>query len=638
MVKKQQPSINVKGVQVSDPFWSKVQTLVREVVIPFQKQVLEDAVPGVEKSHAVENFRIAAGEQTGEFYGFVFQDSDVAKWLEAVAYSLALHPDEKLEKEALDLIALVGRAQEPDGYLDTYFTVKEPDHKWQDLQECHELYCAGHMLEAAVAWAEAAGRTELLDIMKKNADLICSLFGKDKRRGYPGHEEIEMALIRLYRLTGEKKYLETAGYFLEERGTEPSYFKEEAENRGWTRFGMNPDDREYPQDHAPVKKQDKAVGHAVRAAYLYTAMADYASETGDEEMFAACKRLWRNIVDCRMYVTGGIGSTVHGEAFSADYELPNDLVYAETCASVAMAFFARRMLEIEANGEYADILEKELYNGILSGMQLDGRRFFYVNPLEVVPGVSGKLAEYKHVLPERPNWYPCACCPPNVARLVSSIGQYAWGENESTVFAHTYLGGKATFQNGAVISCESSYPWSGSVKFTMEADKEFTFALHIPSWCKSWSLNVSGNGVQPELRGGYAYLSRAWKAGDTVELTLKLEPRRIYANTNVRADAGCVALARGPIVYCFEEKDNGAKLSSLRVPRSAAISEEICDEEKLAGMVALTLPGVRMTSGSSLYSEEPPKAEDASLRAIPYFAWGNRGPGEMRVWLLEQAD
>ena len=207
----------------------------------------------------------------------------------------------------------------------------------------------------------------------------------------------------------------------------------------------------------------------------------------------------------------------------------------------------------------------------------------------------------KHVLPERPNWYPCACCPPNVARLVSSIGQYAWGENESTVFAHTYLGGKATFQNGAVISCESSYPWSGSVKFTMEADKEFTFALHIPSWCKSWSLNVSGNGIQPELRGGYAYLSRAWKAGDTVELTLKLEPRRIYANTNVRADAGCVALARGPIVYCFEEKDNGAKLSSLRVPRSAAISEEICGEEKLAGMVALTLTGMRMTSGSSLY-------------------------------------
>ncbi len=637
MVKKQQPSINLKGVQVSDPFWSKVQTLVREVVIPFQKQVLEDAVPGVEKSHAVENFRIAAGEQEGEFYGFVFQDSDLAKWLEAVAYSLALHPDEKLEKEALDLIALVGRAQEPDGYLDTYFTVKEPDHKWQDLQECHELYCAGHMLEAAVAWAEAAGRTELLDIMKKNADLICSLFGKDKRRGYPGHEEIEMALIRLYRLTGEKKYLDTAGYFLEERGTEPSYFKEEAENRGWTHFGMNPDDREYPQDHAPVKKQDKAVGHAVRAAYLYTAMADYASEAGDDEMYEACKRLWRNIVDCRMYVTGGIGSTVHGEAFSADYELPNDLVYAETCASVAMAFFARRMLEIEAKGEYADILEKELYNGILSGMQLDGRRFFYVNPLEVVPGVSGKLPEYKHVVPERPNWYPCACCPPNVARLVSSIGQYAWGENESTVFAHTYLGGKAAFANGAVVSCESSYPWSGSVKLTVETDKEFTLAVHIPAWCKNWSIKAP-DGLQPELRDGYAYLSRAWKAGDTVELTLKLETRRIYANTNVRADAGCVALARGPIVYCFEQKDNGAQLSALRIPRTAAIAEETCTEEKLAGMVSLTLPGLRLSSGPSLYSEEPPKMENVSLRAIPYFAWGNRGPGEMRVWLLEQAD
>lgn len=635
MIKKQLPSVDLTRVSISDPFWSKVQNLVTDVVIPYQKQILEDAIPGVEKSHAIENFRIAAGEQKGEFYGMVFQDSDVAKWLEAVAYSLVIHPDEKLEREALDLIALVGRAQEPDGYLNTYFTAKEPEHKWQNLQECHELYCAGHMLEAAVGWYEATGKTELLDIMRRNADLICSRFGKDKLRGIPGHEEIEMALVRLYRITGEKKYLDTAGYFLEERGTEPNYFKEERAKRDWEHWGMNPDDREYAQNHAPVKQQDKAVGHAVRAAYLYTAMADYASETGDEEMYEACKRLWRNIVDCRMYVTGGIGSTVHGEAFSVDYELPNDLVYAETCASVAMAFFARRMMEIEPKGEYADILEKELYNGILSGMQLDGRRFFYVNPLEVVPGVSGKLPEYKHALPERPGWYACACCPPNVARLATSIGQYAWGENEDTVYAHTYLGGKVSFRNGAVIACKSSYPWQGNIQYTMEADKEFTFAIHIPGWCKNWSLHVNGQ-EQPELRDGYAYLHRAWKAGDVVELTLKLEPRKLYANTNVRADAGCVALARGPIVYCFEEKDNGTKLSALRIPRGAAIREETCTEEKLDGMTALTLSGVRVTSGPALYSEEPPKEETAALRAVPYFAWGNRGAGEMRVWLIEK--
>ena len=483
-VKKQLHSADMRNVKVKDGFWSPMQKLVTDVVIPYQKSILNDEVPGAEKSHAIENFRIASGEQTGEFYGMVFQDSDVAKWLEAVAYSLILKPDEKLEAEADSLIDLIGRAQEPDGYLNTFFSVKEPDRKWTDLQECHELYCDGHMIEAAVAYYQATGKTNLLDIMKKNADLICSRFGKDKVRGIPGHEEIELALMRLYRVTGDEKYKETAGYFLNERGTEPNYFAEEVKKRdGWSYWHMDPEGREYAQNHKPVKEQDKAVGHAVRAAYLYTGMADYASESGDAEMYEACKRLWRNIVDRQMYVTGGIGATVHGEAFSIDYELPNDLVYAETCASVAMAFFARRMLEIEPKGEYADILEKELCNGILSGMQLDGKRFFYVNPLEVVPGVSGELPEYKHVLPERPGWYACACCPPNVARLVTSLAQYAWGENETSVYAHTYLGGQATFRNGAVITCESAYPWSGSVKYTIDTDKAFTFAIHIPGWC-----------------------------------------------------------------------------------------------------------------------------------------------------------
>ena len=563
-VKKQLHSADMRNVKVKDGFWSPMQKLVTDVVIPYQKSILNDEVPGAEKSHAIENFRIASGEQTGEFYGMVFQDSDVAKWLEAVAYSLILKPDEKLEAEADSLIDLIGRAQEPDGYLNTFFSVKEPDRKWTDLQECHELYCDGHMIEAAVAYYQATGKTNLLDIMKKNADLICSRFGKDKVRGIPGHEEIELALMRLYRVTGDEKYKETAGYFLNERGTEPNYFAEEVKKRdGWSYWHMDPEGREYAQNHKPVKEQDKAVGHAVRAAYLYTGMADYASESGDAEMYEACKRLWRNIVDRQMYVTGGIGATVHGEAFSIDYELPNDLVYAETCASVAMAFFARRMLEIEPKGEYADILEKELYNGILSGMQLDGKRFFYVNPLEVVPGVSGELPEYKHVLPERPGWYACACCPPNVARLVTSLAQYAWGENETSVYAHTYLGGQATFRNGAVITCESAYPWSGSVKYTIDTDKAFTFAIHIPGWCHEWGISVNGAEVAPELKDGYVLLDRSWKAGDTVELSLAMEPRRLYANTHVRADAGCVAIARGPVVYCFEQADNGAQLSAL---------------------------------------------------------------------------
>ena len=635
-VKKQLHSADMRNVKVNDGFWSPMQKLVTDVVIPYQKSILNDEVPGAEKSHAIENFRIASGEQTGEFYGMVFQDSDVAKWLEAVAYSLILKPDEKLEAEADSLIDLIGRAQEPDGYLNTFFSVKEPDRKWTDLQECHELYCDGHMIEAAVAYYQATGKTNLLDIMKKNADLICSRFGKDKMRGIPGHEEIELALMRLYRVTGDEKYKEMAGYFLNERGTEPNFFAEEVKKRdGWAYWHMNPDDREYAQNHKPVKKQDKAVGHAVRAAYLYTGMADYASESGDAEMYEACKRLWRNIVDRQMYVTGGIGATVHGEAFSIDYELPNDLVYAETCASVAMAFFARRMLEIEPKGEYADILEKELYNGILSGMQLDGKRFFYVNPLEVVPGVSGKLPEYKHVLPERPGWYACACCPPNVARLVTSLAQYAWGENETSVYAHTYLGGQATFRNGAVITCESAYPWSGNVKYTIDTDKAFTFAIHIPGWCHEWSIAVNGEKVTPEQKDGYVLLDRSWKAGDTVELSLAMEPRRLYANTHVRADAGCVAIARGPVVYCFEQADNGAQLSALRLPRAAQLSVDEKGEERLGGVPVITAEGEREVSGGALYSEEPPKTEAAPLRAVPYYAWGNRGGGEMRVWIRE---
>ena len=635
MENRKQVAVDLKRVTVQDGFWSGVQNLVMDVVIPYQKQILEDAVPGVEKSHAIENFRIAAGESQGEFYGMVFQDSDVAKWLEAVAYSLVLRPNAELEKEADEVIALVGRAQEPDGYLDTYFTVKEPEHKWQNLQECHELYCAGHMIEAGVAYYQATGKTALLDIVRKNADLICSRFGKDKTRGVPGHQEIELALLRLYDVTGEKKYLETAQYFLEERGVEPEYFAEEKKRLDWKHFDMDPADRDYAQTYAPVKQQTKAVGHSVRAGYMYTAMAHLAAETGDEEMTAACRTLWNNVVQQKMYVTGGVGSTVHGEAFSADYELPNDLVYAETCASAAMIFFARRMLELEPKGEYADIMEKELYNGLLSGMQLDGKRFFYVNPLEVVPGVSGKLREYRHVLPVRPQWYACACCPPNVARTVTSLGQYAWGENEDTVYAHLFLGGKVSCQNGAAISCRSEYPWNGRVSYTVETAKDFTFAIRIPGWCKKWEIKVDGQEIPVEVRDGYALLHRAWKAGSVVELSLDMQPRRIYANTNVRADAGCVALARGPVVYCVEQVDNGAELSALRLPRTAEISVAASKDERIGNVPTLTAKGFRLHTSDALYSEEPPVEEAASLTAVPYFTWGNRGPGEMRVWIPE---
>jgi len=643
MTRKNQQSIPLKNCKIQDDFWSPIHQLITDVVIPYQEDILNDSVPGVEKSHAIENFRIAAGESDGEYYGMVFQDSDVAKWLEAVAYSLIVKPDAELEKRADEVIRLIGKAQDDDGYLNTHFILRMPDRKWTNLQEAHEMYCSGHMIEAAVAYKKATGKDNLLDVMRKNADLICSRFGKDKIRGYPGHQEIELALLRLYRITGDKKYLDTAKYFIDERGTEPEFFfHEEVPNRDWVRNESfkEKDHKTYTQVHAPVREQDKAVGHAVRAVYMYTGMADLAAETQDDELAAACRRLWDNVTKQQMYITGGIGQTHFGESFSVDYELPNDLIYAETCASIAMIFFARRMLEMEANGEYADIIEKELYNGVLSGMQLDGKTFFYVNPLEVVPDVSGTLPEYKHALPQRPQWYTCACCPPNVSRLLMSLGQYAWGQNENGIFAHTYLGGTAFFEiaGGIDVACRSSYPWEGKVDYTVDPKQDgasFKFAIHIPGWCKNWTVLINGEKADAALKTGYIYLDRAWKSGDRVEIDLDMPPQRMYANTKVRADAGCVALQRGPLVYCFEEIDNGEYLSALRLPRSAEIKTRVIEDETLGKVVILEVEGARTILENDLYSDEPPKTIPALLKAVPYYTWGNRKPGAMRVWILE---
>lgn len=628
----------VSDIKVNDVFWSKIQNLMIDEAIPYQEKVLKDEIPGIEKSHAIANFKNAAGQGTDGFYGVVFQDSDVAKWLEGVAYSLSVRSNPELEKRADEVIEFIASAQEEEGYLDTYFILKEPEHKWQNLQECHELYCAGHLMEAAAAYYNETGKPRLLKAAERLADHIAKRFGPGRMQGIPGHQEIEVGLIKLYKATGDEKYLTLASWFIEERGKNPDYFLEEKKKRGWIHFGMDPENREYAQCHVPVREQDKAVGHSVRAVYMYMAMADLAMEMKDESMYEACRRLWKNIVNKRMYITGGIGSTAEGEAFTLDYDLPNDSAYAETCASIAMVMFAKRMLDMEADGQYADIMEKELYNGTLSGMQLDGKAFFYVNPLEVVHGVTGEQAGYKHVLPRRPKWYTCACCPPNIVRLMTSLGIYAWSEKQDVIYSHLYLGQDAELKQ-ANIHVESRYPWEGDVCYTVypKQDNNFTLAIHIPEYVDEFTLLINGSKLDTmdKIEKGYVYLKRKWTEGDTVKIQFGLRVRRVYANPEVRADTGCTAFLRGPIVYCFETVEQEGPLHAYRIPDHAEVRAYTCSSGILNGMVLLEADGLHLKGQDSLYSETKPLTEKVQLTAVPYFAWGNREEGDMRVWMPE---
>ncbi len=378
-------AIPLQQVKLDDPFWSRYIVLIRDVVIPYQYEALHDRIAGVEPSHSVANFRIAAGLEEGEFHGFVFQDSDVAKWLEAAAYSLTIAYDRKLDEQVDAMIDLVAAAQQPDGYLNTYFTIKEPDKRWTNLTDCHELYCAGHMIEAAVAHFRATGKRKLLGVACRFADYIDTVFGPEDGQihGYDGHQEIELALIKLYEVTKEQRYLRLSQYFLDERGREPAFFVMEWERRGKSSFYASPSRRPdiaYHQSHLPVREQRVGVGHSVRAVYMYTAMADMAARTQDEALLEACRHLWNNTVHKQMYITGGIGSTHHGEAFTTDYDLPNDTVYAETCASIGLIFFAQRMLQLSPRSEYADVMERALYNNVLGSMAQDGQHFFLCKP------------------------------------------------------------------------------------------------------------------------------------------------------------------------------------------------------------------------------------------------------------------
>lgn len=615
--------------------------VVRKKMIPYQWKALNDQLPDVEPSHAIENFRIAAGEKTGEYHGMVFQDSDVAKWLEAVAYSLSTHPDPALEAQADEVIDLVARAQQPDGYLNTYYTIVEPEQRWTNLAENHELYCAGHFIEAAVAYYEATGKDKLLQVVTRLVDHIDAVFGPEehKKKGYPGHQEIELALVRLYRVTKDERHLKLAQFFVEARGQQPHYFDQEAQARGLDKFlhwGLFA--HEYSQAHLPIGEQTTAEGHSVRALYFFSGVADLAQELGDETLFKACETLWDNIVNRRMYITGGIGSQSYGEGFTLDYDLPSDLAYTETCAAIALIFFGQRMLELDPNRKYADVMERALYNGVISGMSLEGDRFFYVNPLEVHPEVCRKRHDHNHVKPTRQGWFTCACCPPNLARLLTSIHHYLYSQDDHSLYVNFFAESEVECTVGesqVKLIQHTNYPWDGSIEMKLSLAEASEFKLHvrIPAWCRAPQVRVNGEPVDAaaHLVKGYLVLDRTWRDGDRVEVDLPMPVERVRAHHKVRETAGRIALQRGPVVYCLEEVDNGPDLTALVLAEDPQFELE---EEAELQVPAIIANAYREESpGEGLYTVEEPRRVPVKIKAVPYFSWDNRKPGEMLVWI-----
>jgi DUF1680 family protein len=617
-------------VVIDDAFWTPRITTVRERTIPFQHHQLE-------RIGHLDNLRRPVPADAPKPH--IFWDSDIAKWIEAASYSLATHPDPVLDAQIDEAIALLAGAQGDDGYLNTYFTVVEPDARFTDLRDAHELYCAGHLIEAAVAHHTATGKTSLLDIMCRYADYIGSVFGRGEGqiRGYDGHEEIELALVKLYEATGKQAYLDLATYFTEERGTEPYFFDLETKRRGtpgWfaSEFDARPGHpgrtREYLQAHAPVREQTEAVGHSVRAMYLYSAMADLARENGDHTLLDACRRLWEHLTTRRMYVTGGIGSSAVNEGFTTDFDLPNETAYAETCASIGLMMWAQRMLRIDRQRRYGDVMELALYNGVLSGLSADGTTFFYDNPLGSAGGVS------------RHDWFEVACCPPNLARVLSSLGSYAYAQGLDELVVHLYLAGTIRFSvagHEAVVRLDSNYPWDGRIRLTVEhaPAAPFTLSMRVPEWTSQPTLLRNGEPVEAILGGdGYLSVTGNWTEGDELELVLDSEPRRLWADPRVRSLAGRVTVARGPLIYAAEEADNGAGLDQVLLPRDAQLGSE--PAAGLDGVLALRASGLRETHvGGGLYRTAPPFAQSADVTLVPYHAWANRGAGEMRVWLRD---
>jgi len=631
-------------IKINDMLWGRYTNIVADVIVPYQWDILNDRVPDAGPSYCLNNFRIAAGERQGEHQGVVFIDSDLYKWLETVAYCIQNGSGKEFEGIADEVINLIERAQQGDGYLNTYYTIMKPNERWSNLVEGHELYCAGYLIEAAVAYFEATGKDKLLKIAGRFADLVCNVFGtgEGQIKGYPGHQEIELALIKLYRCTGERRYLSCAKYFIEQRGKQPNYFTEEIKRRGgWELFPEFYDyELKYAQAHLPVRRQHTAEGHAVRAMYMYCAMADLAVEYHDDELFSVCMDLWENVTKRRMYITGGIGSSGILERFTTDYHLPNDTAYCETCASVGLALFGRRMFSIKQDATYYDVIEKALFNTILAGINVDGNRYFYVNPLEVWPEACLESTSLKHVKPVRQRWFDVACCPTNVARTLASLGQYIYALKEETLFINLFISSSFRTNLGGVeaaVTLDSDLMQSGKVILTMKAEQEkpLTLAIRIPWYAEDPIFLFDNKTITPKIKDGYAYVNGIFSSEHAITIDFHIVPRWISANMQVKGNIGKMALMMGPYVYCLEEIDNGKNLSQIYVRPNVQVKKHI--KTDLPGRLPmLTYSGYRLKDSNDgeteLYHNVAYETESVNVNAVPYCLWCNRVSGEMIVW------
>ncbi len=614
--------VNFSQVNITDAFWKPTMDVVATTTL--QACIYQTEV----KTPRIRNFEKVARGKGEKHEGIFYDDSDVYKALEAIAYSLKNHPDPAIEKKADEWIDKIAAAQLPDGYIGTYYTLGKLDDRWSDMS-MHEDYNGGHLLEAGVAYFNATGKRKLLDVCIRFADYFDSLFGPGKRHWVTGHQELELALVKLYRVTNNKKYLNLAYWLLEERG------HKFAKGYTWTDWK----DTAYAQDAVPVRDQKEITGHAVRAMYLYTGAADVAALTGDEGYMKAMNTVWEDVVYRNMYVTGGIGSSGNNEGFSNDYDLPNEQAYCETCASVGMVFWNQRMNLMTGDTKFIDVLEKSLYNGARDGLSLSGDRFFYGNPL---------ASNGRHF---RREWFGTACCPANIARLVASLGDYVYGVSDKGLWINLFVGSNTTLKYGKTdvpVKLATNYPWDGNVKVTLDPKSKVKFAIHvrIPGWAlgqaapgdlykfeegsiSNFTLSLNGKPVTYVLDKGYATIDREWKKGDQLELILPMDVKRIVSRAELKQDEDRVALQRGPLVYCVEGADNNGKAWDLILPDHATFKTSF-QKDLLNGVTTIQFeaPCIQVSpDGKSVSTQQK------TITAIPYYSWANRGQNPMQVWL-----